>query len=310
MFHWTVQQLRLFEAVARNQSYTRAADEIHLSQPAVSIQVKRLEEQVGVPLFERIGKRIFLTPAGRELYDACRDIFARMERLDAALDDLRGEVAGALRIGVVTTAKYILPHLLGEFIRRYPKVDPHVKVTNRARILERLEENMDDLYILGHPVTDHDVADYPFLDDELVFFASPGHPLAGRKGISLAEVAAERMLFREEGSGIRKTLEELLESHGLSANPYMELGSGEAIKQAVMADMGIGMLSTLSLRLELETQRLVVLDVQGLPIRRQWRVVHPRGKRLSRAAETFIGFLEENAAALLPGRGEAERRTG
>lgn len=300
MFHSTLQQLRLFEAVARNQSYTRAAEEIHLSQPAVSIQVKRLEEQIGMPLFEKIGKRIFLTQAGQELFDACKDIFSRMERLESALDDLRGEVAGPLKIGVVTTAKYILPHLLGGFLRRYPKVEPHLKVSNRARIIERFDENTDDIYILGYSVQDRDAEDRPFLDDELVVFSSPNHPLAGRKKIPLDALTTERFLFREHGSGIRKNLEDFLESHGVSITPYMELGSGEAIKQAVMADIGIGMLSSLSLRLELETKRLTVLDVIGLPIKRQWRVVYPRGKRLSLAAQKFIEYLEENAKELLP----------
>jgi len=304
-FHATLQQLRLFEAVARHQSYTTAAAEVHLSQPAVSIQVKRLEEQLGMPLFEKIGRRIFLTAAGRELFAACSEIFGRLERVEATLEEMRGEVAGPLRVGVVTTAKYVLPHLLGEFLRRYPKVEPHLKVSNRARILQRFDENLDDLYILGHAVADREVEDHPFLDDQLVVFASPKHPLAGRKRIPVETLARERFLFREEGSGIRTTLEAFLEGHGVAVTPYMELGSGEAIKQAVMADIGIGMLSTLSLRLEVETGRLAVLDVQDLPIRRQWRAVYPRGKVLSKAAQTFVEFMEENAAASLGPNGGA-----
>ncbi|MFQ5468693.1 MAG: LysR family transcriptional regulator [Gammaproteobacteria bacterium] len=300
MFLGSLQQLRLFEAVARNQSYTRAAEEIHLSQPAVSIQVKRLEEQIGMPLFEKIGKGIFLTAAGQELYDACSDMFDRMERLKTRLYDLQGEIAGPLKIGVVTTAKYILPHLLGEFLQRYPKVEPHLKVSNRERIMERFDENNDDIYILGHADENRQCEDHPFLDDELVIFASPKHPLAGRNCISLQTLATERFLFREEGSGIRTTFENFLASHDLSMTPYMELGSGEAIKQAVMANLGIGMLSLFSLSLELEANRLVVLDVVDLPIKRKWRVVYPKGKQLSPVAHQFIDFVKETGKDFKP----------
>ncbi len=299
MLHSTLQQLRLFESVARNQSYTRAAEEIHLSQPAVSVQVKRLEEQIGMPLFEKMGKKIFLTRAGKELYDACQDIFNRMEQLESSLDDLRGTIAGPLSIGVVTTTKYFLPHLLGEFLRQYPAVEPHLKVSNRERILERFDNNRDDIYITGHAILEREAEDRPFLDDQLVVFANPDHPMARQKQITLEELSKERFLFREKGSGILQTLEAFLECHGVSLPPYMELGSGEAIKQAVMAGIGISMLSITSLKLELETGRLVVLDVFDLPIRRQWRAVHPKGKHLTPVAEKFIEFIEENAKQLI-----------
>ena len=300
MFHSTLQQLRLFESVARHLSYTRASEEVHLSQPAVSIQVKRLEEHVGTPLFEKMGKRLFLTPAGEELYSACQEIFQRLELVATRLDELRGEIAGPLRIGVVTTAKYILPHLLGPFLQQHPKIHPQLKVSNRARIQERLDDNKDDFYLFGTPVEGRDVEDHPFLDDQLVLFASPHHPLANKPNLPLDALAGERFLFREEGSGIRKTLEHLLKDNGLDIVPWMTLGSGEAIKQAAMAGLGIGMLSIQSLRLELEHGLLVPLAVQGLPIQRQWRIVHARGKQLSPATRAFIEFVLSNASALLP----------
>ncbi len=309
MFHSTLQQLRLFEAVARHLSYTRAAEEVHLSQPAVSIQVKKLEEQVGMPLFERMGKRVYLTPAGEELHEACRAIFERLDHVANRFDELRGEVAGPLRIGVVTTAKYILPHLLGAFLKTYPRVEPQLKVSNRGRILDRLDENRDDLYIFGTPLKDRDVEDRPFLPDELVLFANPAHRWAGRRSIPAGALAEEHLLFREEGSGIRRTLERYLVAHGVPPTPYMTLGSGEAIKQAVMAGLGIGMLSTLSLRLELENRLVVVLDVEGLPIERHWRVVHARDKRLSKAARLFIDFVQSNASTLLPACGRPASTT-
>lgn len=294
MIRATLQQLRLFEAVARNGSFTRAAEEIHLSQPAVSIQVKRLEEQIGAPLFEMIGKRLFLTDIGREMHAACTDVFARLEGLEERIDALRGEVVGPLRLGVVTTTKYFLPHYLGAFLRRYPKVEPQFKVTNRASVIQRMQENQDDLYVLSTLPEEIDIRSQPFLGDELVLFASPNHPAAQRGRLKMEDLLEERFLFREPGSGIRMALEGCLNRKGYQIAPYLELGSGEAIKQAAMAGIGIGMLSTYSLRLELDTRNLVILDVEGLPIRREWHVVHLAGKRLSLAAERFRDFLIES----------------
>jgi len=292
MIRATLQQLRLFEAVARHGSFTRAAEAIHLSQPAVSIQIKRLEEQLGTPLFEQMGKKIYLTAAGKELYATCGDLFERLDSFESRLEGLRGEVAGPLHLAAVTTAKYFLPYYLGAFLRRYPQVLPQLKVSNRARILERLAANEDDLYIMATLPEGGDIEQHPFLTDELVLFAHPRHPLAGKKHIPLAQLARERLIARESGSGIRMTLERLLTAHGLKIEPYMELGSGEAIKQAVMAGIGVGVLSTFSLKLELEAGKLVILDMEGLPVQRSWYAVHRRGKQLGPAALKFIEFLQ------------------
>lgn len=292
MIKATLQQLRLFEAVARHGSYTRAAEAIHRSQPAVSIQISRLEEGLGVPLFEQMGKKIYLTAAGRELYATCQDIFTRLDTFEEKLEALRGEVAGPLKLAAVTTAKYFLPYYLGAYLRTFPQVVPQLKASNRTRIIERLEGNEDDLYIMA-TLPDHlDIEVHPFLRDELVVFAHPQHPLAGKRRIPLSRIAEERLIAREAGSGIRTTLERLLQEHNVQVEPYMELGSGEAIKQAVMAGIGIGVLSNFSLNLELDTRRLVVLDVEGFPIRRNWYVVHRQGKRLTPAALKFIEFLQ------------------
>jgi LysR family transcriptional regulator, low CO2-responsive transcriptional regulator len=293
--HATLQQLRLFLAVAEHGSFTRAAQAVHLSQPAVSIQVKRLEEQVGLPLFEQIGKRIYLTHAGKLLHDACSDIFLRLENLNMALDTLRGEVAGPLRLTVVTTAKYFLPEYLGAFLRRYPGVQPALKVTNRRRVLERIEQNEDDFYILGTLPEDKNLEIHPFLDDELVVFAHPEHPLARQRSIPLQRLSEERVLFREEGSGIRFQLERYFRERNLVITPYMELGSGEAIKQAVIANLGISIISTFSLELELNSNLVAILDVEGFPIPRQWSIVYPRGKSLSLVAQRFLDFLLKRA---------------
>lgn len=294
MIRATLQQLRLFEAVAHHGSYTRAAEAIHLTQPAISIQIKRLEEGLGVSLFEQMGKKIYLTAAGKELYATCQDVFERLGAFEGKLDELRGEVAGPLNLAAVTTAKYFLPHYLGAFLRRYPKVMPQLKASNRARILERMEANEDDIYIMATLPENIDIEVHPFLKDELVIFAHPDHPLAKKKGIQLEELLRERIISREAGSGIRMTFERLLAEKELKIEPYMELGSGEAIKQAVMSGIGIAMLSTFSLKLELESKRLVLLDVEGLPVKRNWYAVHRRGKHLTPAALKFLEFLQSS----------------
>lgn len=291
MINATLQQLRLFESVARNASFTRAAQEIHRSQPAVSIQVKRLEEQLGVSLFEQSGKRIFMTNAGKELYAACEDIFQRLHQFEEVMDELRGEVAGPLHIGVVTTAKYFLPHFLGIYMRKYPKVAPRLKVTNRENLVTRMEENLDDIYVMANTPENLLLVEYPFMGDDLVLAASPDHPLAGKKNIPPEALVKERLLFREPESAIRVTLEPFFQENGLEITPYMELGSGEAVKQACMAGLGVGMLSSYSISLEVESGRLVVLDVKGLPIHRQWRLAHLKGKKLSQAAQKFLELL-------------------
>jgi len=299
MIHATLQQLRLFEAVARNSSFTRAAEEVHLSQPAVSIQVKRLEENVGLPLFEQVGRVLTLTEAGRELYAASKDVLGRLADLDGAIDALRGEVAGSLRVTAVTSAKYFLPHLLGAFLRRYPEVEPKLMVANRSSLLERLADNEDDLYVMGHVPDELDVEEHPFLENIIVVVASPDHPMAQRDHIPLSEIANERFLVRESGSGNRKVVGEFFEEHGFTLTPYMELGSAEAIKQGVLAGLGISALSLHNLRLEIAAGQIVVLPVEGFPLRRRWNVVHRKGKRLSNAALSFIEFLQSEGQQLV-----------
>ncbi len=289
--HLTLQQLKLFESVVRNSSFTRAAQEMHLTQPAVSIQVKRLESQAGVPLLEQMGKKIFPTAAGKVVYDAAQAILGRLGDLKDEIESLKGDIQGPLQISVVTTGKYFMPHLLGHFLQTYPRVEPSLKFTNRARVVERLMENLDDFVVMGQIPEDERLVSYPFLENILGFVAPPGHPLAGREKLALEEVIQARFIGREVGSGTRLALDRLLEERGLQAEPYMELGSSEAIKQAVVAGLGIAVLSLHSLRLEQAAGKLVVLDVEGFPIRRRWYAVHLKGKRLSLVARTFLDFI-------------------
>jgi DNA-binding transcriptional LysR family regulator len=297
MFHATLQQLRLFAAVAEHKSVTRAAEDVHLTQPAVSIQIKRLEAKVGMPLIEHIGKELHLTVAGEEVFEAAKDVLERLNDLETSLNDLRGEVAGPLNVHVVSSGKYFMPQLLGSFVRRYPRVEPRLQITNRASLLVSLAKNQSDLYIMGQPPEGVSVVEYPFLENILVVVARPDHPLAGRKRIPLAEIAKERFVGRESGSGTRKAVEKLFRDEGLDISAYIELDSAEGIKQGVIGGLGIGVLSKHSLRLELDAGELVVLDVAGFPLRRRWYVSHREGKRLSRAAQLFLQYLQEEGEA-------------
>ena len=297
--HLTLQQLKLFEAVARNSSFTRAAEEMCLTQPAVSIQVKRLEEQVGLPLFEQVGKKIFMTTAGRELYGASRDILARVSELAGAVEDLKGVVKGRLQLAMVSTTEYFMPRLLGAFLQQFPEVEPRLKFTNRANVVQRLLNNDDDFVVMGQIPEGNQLESSPFLENVLVVVAPPKHPLAGQTNVSLEQLSHERFLSREQGSGTRMVFERELVRHGLTIEPYIELGSSEAIKQGVMAGLGIGILSLHSLTLELTAGALVVLNVEGFPQRRRWYAVHLKGKRLSLVARTFLEFILNESEQLM-----------
>ncbi|MEM7210188.1 MAG: LysR family transcriptional regulator [Pseudomonadota bacterium] len=296
--HLTLQQMKVFDAVARHSSFTRAAEEMYLTQPAISIQIKRLEHNVGLPLFEKIGKRNYLTEAGQEMHAACIDILQRLEDLNTAISSLQGEIKGRLRLSVVTTAEHFMPHLLGRFVQQYDQVEPSMVVTNRANLIERLNSNQDDLVIMGQVPDGMDMEAFPFLDNPLVVVANPKHDLAKEKSIPLERVVQERILVREPGSGTRMAISRVFESHKLDVNPFMELGSTEAIKQGTMAGLGLSILSRNNLRAELESGNLIPLDVEHFPLMRRWYVGYLKGKQLSRVASAFLAYLldfHENA---------------
>ncbi len=287
----TLHQLRLFHSLGTHLSYTRVAEELFLTQPAVSIQIKRLEESVGIPLVEQVGKRLFLTEAGRELFEASRDVLDRLQVLNEDMIGLEKGVKGPIKLSAITTAKYFMPHLLGVFLRDYPDVEPRLAITMQARVVERSESNLDDIVIMGTLPENLDLEAEYFLDNPIVVVAHPDHPLVGQRNIPLARIAEERFLAREPGSGTRAARTRLFAEHGLSANVYMELGSSEAIKQAVMAGLGISVLSRHNLRLEMESGLLAVLDVEHFPLIRKWYAVHLKGKKLSPTARMFRDFL-------------------
>ncbi|MBR9843602.1 MAG: LysR family transcriptional regulator [Rhodobacteraceae bacterium] len=291
----TVQQLRLFEAVARRGSITRAAEEVNLTQPTVSMQVKALEGKVGMALTEQVGKALHLTHAGEEVAAAARDVLERLADMETALSDMQSEVAGPISVAVVSTARYFLPQLLGRFKRAYPKVEPRLQITNRETLLQRMEENRDDLYIMGQPPEEHAVIAEPFRENIIVPVAWAHHPLAGKKNIPLARIAEENVIRREVGSGTRKAVERLFQERGLSRRTHMEFDDSEAIKQGVISGLGIGFLSIHALRLELASGEIAVLDVEGFPLHRRWYAAHRKEKRLTGAARTFLEYLLQDS---------------
>ena len=288
----TLKKLKLLEAVSRLGSFTLAAREVHLSQPAVSVQLKALEEAAGLELIEKSNRRLQLTGAGQVVLQAAHDITGRLDQMKADIEGLKGDVVGPLNIAVVSSAKYFLPHFLGQFVRKYPDVKPRLTVTNRASLLEAVADNRHDLYVMGQMPDDLDVVAHTFLDNILEVIAPPQHALVSHKNISLERIVKERFLVREPGSGTRKAIDRVFAGHKLAISPYMELGSSGAIKNGVMAGLGIAVLSRHSLQLELDAKRVSILDVEGFPLRRRWYAVHPRHKRLSFTAKTFLEHLQ------------------
>lgn len=289
--HATLHQLKVFEAIARSGSFTRAAEEMFLSQPTVSQQIKQLTKAVGMPLFEQIGKRLYLTDAGKEVLIVCKDISERMSQLEMTLADLKGLKQGNLRLTVITTAKYFVPRLLGQFRHRYPGIKVSLQVTNRKQVLERLSENLDDLYILGQPPEGLDINLRPMLENALVAIAPSDHPLAHEKNIPLQRLAEEPFIMREAGSGTRMAVERFFAENRVEINVEMEIGSNEAIKHAIVGGLGVSVLSRHVLALEGTKGRLTILDVEGLPIQRHWYIVYPASKQLSVVAQTFLEYL-------------------
>jgi DNA-binding transcriptional LysR family regulator len=244
-----------------------------------------------MPLFEQVGKKIFPTAAGQALYEASCDILSRIDQLRDTVDDLQGKVKGPLRLSVVSTTEYFMPHLLGAFLQQYPDVEPKLRFTNRETVVQRLHDNLEDFVVMGQIPDDEAMEAYPFLENIVAVVAHPRHPLAGKNKVALKDLVSQRLLVREQGSGTRMAVDRRLAEHGITIEPYMELGSNEAIKQGVMAGLGIAAMSLHSVTLERRAGLLKVLTVQGFPIKRRWYVVHLKGKRLSLVARTFLDFI-------------------
>lgn len=298
MLHLTIRQLKIFDAVARHLSHSRAAKELYLSQPAVSMQIKQLEHSVGLPLFDRVGKQIHLTEAGQEMLHYTRNIAQQLDEMNAMFSEMKGLEHGRLNISAVSTASYFMPQLLAKFIQQHPKISVSLHVANRDAVIKLLADNSADLAIMGQPPEGADMLSQPFMQNPLVVIAALNHPLTKVRNIKPKQLAQETFLLREQGSGTRGVVERYFASHDLKLPTHMEMDTNEAIKQSVQAGMGLGIISLHGIELELEIKRLQVLNVDHFPIMRHWHIVHQKSKRLSTAAHAFSQFLLNEAESL------------
>ena len=294
----TFRQLEVFAVVARLLSYTRASRELHLSQPAVSMQIKQLEDNLGVNLFDQVGKKIYLTESGREMFHYSRVIAQQLDEAEEVLEQLKGVQRGRLVISVASTANYFATRLLAAFSRKYDQTTFSLDVNNREKLLKQLADNEPDLVIMGKPPDDPDLIAEDFMENPLVVIAPPDHPLVGKAAISLDELQNEVFVVREKGSGTWGAMQRFFEEHNMELNTGMEMTSNEAIKQAVEAGLGLGIVSIHTLSLELETRRLEILDIESFPILRHWYLVYRQGKRLSPVADAFRRFVFDEAQVL------------
>lgn len=294
---YSLHQLELFAAVARLESFSRAAEELGVTQSAVSVQVRHLEEALGLPLFEYLGRKLYLTDAGREVQATTHTLFESLERLDMALAQLKGLKQGRLQLMTTTTAKYFVPRLLGSFCEQHPGIEVKLQVVGREEVLAGIENNVADLYVMGWPPARPNLTAIPFLENDLVIIARSDHPLARQKRITLARLAQEAFLMREPGSGTRLALEQLFASQGCTIDIRMELESNEAIKQAVLGGLGVAVMSRQALPMEAQEthegqeSRIAILDVRSFPLRGHWHAVHLTEKRLSVVAQAFLDHL-------------------
>jgi DNA-binding transcriptional LysR family regulator len=287
----TLHQLRLFAALARTMNMTRAAEELHMTPSAFSIQIKQLSESFGVALHEQVGRKLFLTEAGEAVAAASRDMIERLDLLGMEIADLQGFERGTLRVAMITTARYFATRPIGDFCRAHPNIAFVMEVVNRDQIVQRMRDNLDDLYIMGQVPDELDVVAVPVADNPLVVIAPAGHPLCGEKAIAPRRLAEEPFILREAGSGTRQAIERFFSRHGVSPPVRMSLGSDETIKQVVAAGLGLTALSRHVLALDAASGALRELDVQGFPIHRQWYVAHLAAKKLSPPARAFLDML-------------------
>lgn len=287
-------QLQLFLALAEHGSVTAAARALHITQPTASARLRELSESVGLPLHEVIDRRVHLTDAGRELHAAARRIDDEWQAFEQRMQAMKGGTRGRLRVAVVSTAKYFAPRILGTFCASHPQVEVSLEVLNRDAVVERLRQNLDDLYVMSMPPTDVEVEHRAFMPNPLVMIASSRHPLAKKRRIPLASLAEERFVLREKGSGTRMACDAHFRRHRFRPQVRLELGSNEAVKEAVAGGLGLGVVSIHALH---DPHGVKVLDVRDMPIASSWQIVHPRGKRLSPLAETFREHMVRHAEA-------------
>ena len=302
----TFRQLRLFLALADSGSVTGAAKALHVTQPTASMQLKEIGAAVGLPLYDLVARRVRLTEAGRDLARTARRMLAEWEAFEQRVDGARGLTQGRLRVSVVSTAKYFVPRMIGDFCRTHPGVDVALEVQNRDGVVARLRDNLDDLYIMSMPPVDLSLEDRVFLDNPLVVIAPADDPLARRPAVALRDLAERRFILREPGSGTRMATDRHFRRMRFHPDIRMELGSNEAIRESVAGGLGVGVLSRHALRGTARGDGVAILDVKGFPIASRWHVVHPKGRQLSPVAEAFRTHLLESLRER-PARGAPNR---
>ncbi len=295
----TLNQLRIFDAAARHLHFGRAAAELNLTQPAVSIQLRQLESVTGVALFEQIGRRMHLTASGKAVLEHARGVLEQLRLADETIGALKGSGGGELHVAATTTSEYFAPHLLAEFRRAHGGARIRLTISNREMLVRALGDNTVDLAVMGQAPAELDTVAAAFARHPLAIVAAPDHPLARKRRIRLDQVAGETFLIRERGSGTRTTMERAFAAQDFAPADMIEFGSNESIKQAVAAGMGLGFISLHTVGLELAARRLAVLPVAGMPVMRDWYAVHRGGKRLTAVAGAFKTYLVERGAAAI-----------
>lgn len=288
---FSLRQMQIFREVARQLSYTRAAEILSLTQPATFAQVRQLEDHLGEKLIVRLGRTLYLTEAGKLVLQSAERMLDEVGNVETALTELGGLARGHLRLAVVSTAKYTIPAQIGAFISEYPGIDVTLTVGNRSELLDRFERNADDLYVLGTPPEGIGAESRAIAQNPLAVIAPADHPLSGHIGLTMADVANYPFVTRERGSGTRLAAERAFASAEALPQKIVELGANEAVKQGVIAGIGLSVLSKSTVSLELRHGYLVELDVDFFPIMRQWFAIWPEGKRLSRVAEAFLQLV-------------------
>lgn len=295
----TFRQLKVFEAVAQHLNYTNAAKELHLSQPAVSMQIKQLEEQASTPLIEKLGKKLYLTEAGLEMQNYARSTMAQLLDLEETIAQMKSMKRGHLKLAVASTANHFVIRLLASFAKVYPKISISLDVTNRSSLLELLEKNECDLVIMGSPPEGCNLQSEPFLENPLVVVANPHHYLVDREHVTLQELAKEDFVVREQGSGTRSAAKRFFTEHNLDFKTKMNMSNNRAIKHAAEEGLGLAIVSVHTLELELKAKTLKILNVEGFPIFRNWYVVQREGKRLSPIAKVFNDYIMQESDNLM-----------
>ncbi|OYY58676.1 MAG: LysR family transcriptional regulator [Polynucleobacter sp. 24-46-87] len=291
----TFRQLRLFLALAETGSVSAAARMVHVTQPTASMGLKEITDAIGMPLYEVVARKVHLTAMGQELAKTARAIYTEWESFEQEVHGTKGLTQGKLKVAVVSTAKYFIPRILGTFCAKYPQIEISLEVLNRDGVVKRLEENLDDLYIMSQPPLHLDIEDEVFMPNPLLIVASKEHVLAKKKTVDLVSLRNEKFIFREKGSGTRMATDAHFKRLKFKPNIRLELGSNEAIKQATIGGLGIAVLSKYALGDKSDQEEVAILKCKEFPIESSWHIVSPKGKKLSPIATIFKKHLSQQA---------------